>query len=73
MLGTFVAWQEFVSALCFEIASLQSDFIADTTSEWHARSFRWHHWRMWAHRKRNATFDLSVWRNSRLESLLMSA
>lgn len=73
MLGTFVAWQEFVSALCFEIAFLQRDFIADTTSEWHARSFRWHHWRTWAHCKRDATFDLSVWRNSRMESLLMSA
>lgn len=73
MLGTFVAWQEFVSALCFEMSFLQRDFIVDRTSEWHARSCRWHHWRKWAHCKRDTAFDLSGRRNSKLESLLMSA
>lgn len=52
MLGTSVAWQEIVSALCFETAVLRREFIADT-SEWH----HWHHWRTCAHCIRETNFD----------------
>lgn len=52
MLGTSVAWQEIVSAPCFETAFLQRDFIADTSE--------WHHWRTCAQCIRETNFDLSV-------------